>query len=220
MKKTDFFLSYLYPVTIESTGSKWNPVLDVVLSAGKLSLNSRNSNYSYGSLYLLFEKVFRKVSIRWERINRVLILGFGAGGAAEIINRYSRDCRIDGVEIDEKVIELGRKYFSLDHLDNVSVHVTGAFEYVKKCNSDYDLIIIDVYQDMDVPPEIESEEFLAGIRKILSPGGLAISNKFIHDRQSMDQVGKLSALYIKVFGNLEVMNLMLTGKVFVSAAES
>ncbi len=129
MRQTDYILSYLYPVTVELTNSQWNPVLEVMLSAGKYSLNSENTNYSFGSLHTLFEKTFRKLKLNWNEINDVLILGFGTGSIVEIIGKYKQDCNIEGVEIDNKVIELGERYFHTTSLKNVTIHCASADLY-------------------------------------------------------------------------------------------
>jgi len=220
MKRSEIFLSYFVPVTIESAGSRFNPVLDVVLSAGKLSLNSRNSNYSYGSLQMLFEKAFRKLDIGWSSVEDVLILGFGAGGVAEIINGYCSGCTIDGVEIDEKVIELGKKYFHTELLQNVNLHCRSAEDYFSGCGKKYDLVVIDVYNDMDVPEGIERKEFLVEVKEHLRGGGTVIFNKFVHDRQSGSRIDALRNLYSEVFGNVEIRSLMLTAKIFIARNNS
>jgi len=167
MKKVDYILSYLYPVTIEITNSLWNPLLEIVLYGGKYSLNSENTNYSFGSLHSLFKKIFRKLKLDWNGINDVLILGFGTGSITEIIDKYKRDCIIDGVEIDNKVIELGEKYFHTDLLKNVTIHHASADQFLEDCQKKYDLIIIDVYIDMRVPEELETEQFLIRVKNAL-----------------------------------------------------
>ena len=88
MRKTDYILSYLHPVPIELTHSQHNPVLEVTFYAGKYLLNSQNVNYSNGSLNSLFEKALRKSKLNWNEINTALILGFGTGSVAAIINKH------------------------------------------------------------------------------------------------------------------------------------
>jgi spermidine synthase len=209
-------LSYISPVTIEITSSSFNPYLEVILEGGKFSLNSRNTNYSYGSLHTLFKKTFRKLNLHWETINNALILGFGTGCVAKTINDYNPRCRIDGVEIDRKVIELGRKYFSTNELRNTTIHHFGAETYIAECKKKYDLVIIDVYNDIDVPAEIESERFLINVLNVLESGGIVIFNKFIYSKSTADQLSSLEELYKKIFRNLEVITIMNSGKVFIA----
>lgn len=216
MKKADYILSFLYPVTIELTKSVWNPVLEVVMNAGKYSLNSENTNYSHGSLHTVFEKIFRRLRLNWNEINNVLILGFGTGSIAEIIGRYKQDCLIDGVEIDNKVIELGEKYFHTDLLKNVTIHCASADEFLENCQKKFDLILIDVYLDIKVPEELETEQFLVNVKKALNVGGMVVFNKFIYRKTISDQLPSLTELYEKIFKNLRIMTIMTTGKIFIA----
>jgi spermidine synthase len=216
MKKSVYFQSFIYPVTVELTSSTFNKVLEVVLSAGHYSLNSENTNYSFGSLHILFKKVFRRLKLNWNVINDVLILGFGTGSVSQIINKYKSDCKIDGVEIDKKVIELGEKYFNTLSLENTVIHCDAADTFVKECSHKYDLIIIDVYNDVTVPPELETENFLYDLKNALKEDGMVVFNKFINSKSSRNRIISLEELYRKVFGNIKVMTIMLTGKIFIA----
>lgn len=216
MKKVDYILSYLYPITIELTNSPWNPVLEIILYAGKYSLNSENTNYSHGSVHSLFKKIFRKLKLNWNEVNNVLILGFGTGSIAEIIGKYKQDCIIDGVEIDNKVIELGEKYFHTNSLKNVTIHCAAADLFLKNCQKRFDLIIIDVYHDIKVPEELETKQFLVCVKNALNTGGLVIFNKFICTKTSRDQIPSLKELYEKTFKNLKIMTIMITGEIFIA----
>ncbi len=111
MNRFNKLLSYIYPISIETAGSATNPFLEVVYQDGKYILNSTNTNYSYSGLYELFKLVFQNVRIDWEKVNNVLILGFGAGCVVPLIQEYNSSCKIVGVEVDEKVLELGAKVF-------------------------------------------------------------------------------------------------------------
>lgn len=215
MKKWEYALSYFYPVTVEITSSQLNPVLEVVLDSGKYSLNSENTNYSHGTLHTMFEKIFRNLKPDWNRIENVLILGFGTGSVASIIGTYNKNCIIDGVEIDRKVIELGEKYFYTDLFKNLTIYCSAADRFLEGCHKVYDLIIIDVYLDMIVPEEIEKEQFLVRVKNILRPGGMLVFNKAIYSKKIRDEIGPLKVLYEKIFGNLQVITVMSTGKIFI-----
>jgi len=216
MKKLDYILSYLYPVTVEVTSSKYNPLLEIEFYTGKYSLNSKNTNYSYGTLHILFNRVFRRLKLNWSNINNVLILGFGTGSIASIISSIKSDCLIDGVEIDEKVIELGEKYFNTGSFKNVKIHCAAADKYIEECKKNFDIIILDAYIDMIIPPELETEKFLVNIKNTLNPGGLVIFNKAFFSEKMNDQIHYLKKLYEKIFSSLEIITVMSSGKIFVA----
>jgi len=220
IKKSDYLLSYLYPVTVEIASSNWNPVLEVELSHGKFLLNSENVNYSFGSLHTLFKRIFRKLKLNWSNIENVLILGFGTGSIAEIIRKYKPGCIIEGVEIDKKVIELGKKYFNTDSLKNVIIHCAAADIFLKDCKNKYDLIVIDVYLDVNVPEELEKEQFLILVRNALRIGGVVVFNKFINSKATKDRIKPLKELYDRIFHNAELMTIMTSGKIFIARRQN
>lgn len=216
MNRLNKLLSYFYPITIESTYSNLNPLLEVVFHDGKYMLNSANANYSYGGLYDLFKLIFKQIPIDWEKTSDVLILGFGAGCIVPLIKQYNTNTRIVGVEADCKVLELGRKYFDIENFDNTSIICDTALNYVFGTNQKFDLVIIDVYLDINVPNEVESREFLHKLKLALNQNGLVIFNKLIATKSYKKQIPELENLYSEVFGNVELHKIMETGSIFVS----
>ena len=217
--RTDFLKSYLFPVHIETVSSSWNPVLEVQLYNGRYILNSENMNYSFGSLQVMFRKVFRRLRLNWSNIDKALILGFGTGSLVSIIRHYKPGCDITGVEIDEKVLELGEKYFNTSSLRNVTVHQARAEQFIEDTHDKFDLVVMDAYIDRDVPGELETLRFLTDIKNALKPGGLVISNKVVYSKSCRAQLPGLKQLYEKVFGNVEIKTVMITGKIFISQKE-
>jgi len=216
MNRLNKLLSYFYPITIETTSSELNPLLEVVFQDGRYMLNSANANYSYGGLYDLFKLIFKQIPIDWKNISDVLILGFGAGCTVPLIRQYSTTCKIVGVEVDDKVFELGKKYFNIDSFENTSIICDTASNYVTNTNQKFDLVIIDVYVDLDVPNEVESIEFLEKLKLTLNQNGIVIFNKLTPTKSYRKQIPELSNLYKEVFGNIELHRIMETGSIFVS----
>lgn len=215
MNRFNKLLSYIYPFSIETAGSATNPFLEVVYQDGKYILNSTNTNYSYSGLYDLFKLIFQNVKIDWEKINNVLILGFGAGCVVQLIQQYQPNCKIVGVEIDEKVIELGRKYFEVDELKNTSVIIADAFDHLINTQQNFDLIIVDIYVDRDVPSVIESSEFVTNLHSRLNSNGTVLFNKLAYSKKIKEQISDIEKTYTDVFSKVEVLTFMETGRVFV-----
>jgi len=216
MNRLNKLLSYFYPITIETANSDINPFLEVVFQDGKYMLNSANANYSYGGLYDLFKLIFKRIPIDWNNTSDILILGFGAGCSVPLIKKYNPNSRIVGVEADSKVIEFGRKYFNIDSLEKTTITCDTALNYVTNTNQKFDLVIIDVYVDINVPNEVESKEFLQKLKFALNQNGLVIFNKLIPTKSYKKQIPDLKSQYIEVFGNVEIYNIMETGSIFVS----
>lgn len=74
----------------------------------------------------------------------VLILGMGTGTYATQCKKYFGDMNMEGVEIDEKITDLSRKYFLLPNNVNVATYDGRAFLQAKQ--KKYDVIMVDAYQ--------------------------------------------------------------------------
>jgi tRNA A58 N-methylase Trm61 len=214
IKSINSLLSFIYPITVELDKSEINPVLEVVLNNGRYILNSENTNYSFGSLHILFRKIFRKVDLDWRIIKNVLILGFGTGSIARIIRDYSPDCDIVGVEIDQKVIKLGEKYFDSADLPRIQIVCDNGYDYVLNSKRKFDLVIIDVFIDRKVPDEFETKSFFLALKDILNVNGDIIFNKVIYCREFNEQIPVLKSLYEECFGQVNIYTIMHTGKIF------
>jgi spermidine synthase len=216
MNRFDKLLSYLYPINICETSSDVNPFLEVIFRDSKYQLNSFTTNYSYGGLYDLFKLIFRDIALDWDKVDRVLILGFGTGCVVPIIQKYKSDCQIVGVEKDPKVIDIGKRYFELDLLKNTDIVCDGALNFITHTHLKFDLIIIDVYVDNIVPCEVETISFLQHIKRVLSLDGLVIFNKLVFSKEIKGQIPVLKAMYNEVFDELEVYTFMKTGEIFIA----
>jgi spermidine synthase len=116
---------------------------------------------------------------------RVLILGLGAGTTAKIITRRFGPVAIDGVEIDPLMVELGKKYFSLDE-PNLNIIITDAASFVKEARFKYDLICLDIFMGGVVPKEFESKEFLDGVKGLLKDEGVLAINKIFSGKEELE----------------------------------
>ena len=85
----------------------------------------------------------------------VLILGMGTGTYATQCRKYFGDMNIEGVEIDEKITDLSRKYFSLS--EDVPVTTYDGRAFLNASQKAYDVIMVDAYQDITIPFQMSSE---------------------------------------------------------------
>lgn len=182
-------LSYFIPVNLLKKDSDVSQRLEVTLNYGKLVLDSKNTNYSYGSLQRILRKGLHYIG--FERIrgfNNVLVLGV-AGGS--VIKTLSEDIgykgHITGVEIDPKVIELANKYFGLSDVPNCNIVIEDAFEFVLKCQKKYDLIIIDIFKDTVMPSFLFEEFFITHICQMLTVNGFILFNTMTLTQKEKDR---------------------------------
>ncbi len=154
------YLSYLYPITLETHHSDISGKLELSLQNGKLVLDAATANYSYGSLHTVFQEVIQEVKFTSAR-NKVLILGFGAGSIASIL-KLEKDLalKIDGVELDPVVIELFNTHFKANRLADVNLIQDDVIQFLKSSKEKYDYIFIDVFENLKVPSTLLNQQFI------------------------------------------------------------
>ena len=81
------------------------------------------------------------------RVKSVLVIGAGDGGVIRELVRYPEIEDIDLVEIDELVVEVCRKYLpqTACRMDDprVHIHYEDGLKYIRSCENEYDLILVD-----------------------------------------------------------------------------
>ena len=104
----------------------------------------------------------------------VLILGMGTGTYATQCRRYLGDMNVEGVEIDEKITQLSRQYFSLS--EDVKVTTYDGRAFLNASDEKYDVIMVDAYQDITIPFQMSSTEFFTLVREHLNENGVMVVN--------------------------------------------
>ncbi len=208
LKKLKYFYSFINEIIIEKASSDINPGIEVSYVNGKMVLNSKNSNYSYGSLHRVFQSVFKKININNYEINDVLILGFGAGSVASIlINEYEKKCRISGVELDQKIIELAKEHFNISEYKELKIFQEDAAEFILRNRAKFDLVVVDVYIDNDVPEHCETEEFIKGLKRAMNENGIVVFNKLVYSKKVEDSANDLHSRFQNILGKTEIYKI-------------
>ena len=196
------YLSYFYQIVVEKTTSVYNPGLIVAIQNGKYVLNSKNANYSFASLHRVFQQALAKIDWSKKNINAVLVLGCGAGSIPAIIyNELTLSPKIDAIEIDEKVIALGNKYFRLNQYPNLNIIITDASNYVKTTNKKYDLILVDLFRGINVPNEFLTSQFFEQLKNLLTNDGEILFNFVAYNYETKQEATEIEKKLRMVFPN-------------------
>ena len=112
------------------------------------------------------------------KMKRVLVVGLAGGTISRQLLYFYPFLQIDGVEIDKKVIETGKKFFSLsDQPVNIYNQDGRIFLQLNKGKKLYDFIIIDSYsQELYIPWIMTTVEFWRLVKANLSPDGVVAFN--------------------------------------------
>lgn len=193
-------VSYLYPHVVEARQGNVTPYLEVLRRNGKYILNSSRVNYSYGGLHLVFEDLFEKVNINRYQFKNVLLLGMGAGSIISLLReKYHLDFKITALEKDDVVIELAERYFNIGRFKNLEIVNRDAFEYVLHCTEKFDMVIVDLFIEEDVPAKFASASFLSALKNITAQHACVIYNKMIMTDVHATQFAGLTEKFNNIF---------------------
>jgi len=213
-------LSYFFLVTIKEIPSKFNPGLCLQMEAGRLLLNSKNANYSYGNLQKAFEEVFETIEIEKRSLDKVLILGLGTGSVIDILQRqYGFDPEITGVEIDEAVIACLKYWDQLD-LSKTTVLNQDAETAMDQLSDTFDLIIVDLFIDMEVHPIVFTEKFSQQLKSLLTPQGFVLLNFIANTKAQREKFAELQLMLMRFFKDIKGHDVMGMNKILELKTES
>ena len=116
---------------------------------------------------------------------RVLLIGLGGGSLAKFILHHFPQCSIDAVEHRELVVKLARGYFSLPEEHRLRIHVADGAEFAQhralSSPGNYDLILVDAYNDAGMDDNMAEQLFLQACHILLSADGLLAINLWGRD---------------------------------------
>ena len=111
----------------------------------------------------------------------VLVLGNGTGTYAGQCRAYFPSCTVEGVEIDAAITDLAEKYF--DFPADLPVIEYDGRAFLNTCSTEYDVILVDAYQDITIPFQMSSAEFFTLVKGHLKDGGILTVNLNMHNNQ-------------------------------------
>jgi len=116
-----------------------------------------------------------------QTVKSLALLGAAAGTIPkQFLALYGSQMKIDAVEIDAKIVELGKTYFDLAADDarypNYKVYAEDARAWLQKTSTKYDLIGLDAYQQPYIPFHLATVEFFQAVKAHLNAAGVVAVN--------------------------------------------
>ena len=182
-------LSYLYPITIYSKHSAISKTIEVTLYNGKTLLNTKNTNYSFGSLQAILKKGLLDIGqAEINKMESILILGVAGGSVVQtLVTDFSFTNTITGVEIDNEIIDVANLYFNLDKIPNFKCVIADAEEFVQSDANQYDLIVIDIFKDTEMPEFLFEESFISNCKHLLNKKGCILFNTMLLNKSNISK---------------------------------
>jgi spermidine synthase len=108
-------------------------------------------------------------------VHSVALIGLAAGTMAKELTLAYGPIPIDGVEIDPKIVDVGRKYFDMTE-PNLNVIVQDGRYFLSTTKKRYDIVGIDAYRQPYIPFHLTTQEFFDQVKSHLTPDGVVVVN--------------------------------------------
>jgi spermidine synthase len=117
------------------------------------------------------------------RARSCLVLGLGGGSIPRMLLEAFPHLEVAAIEIDPAVVDLACRYFDVSALPRFTVHLEDAAVFLRRCNSQYALIVVDTYVGDRFPDQCASLEFLRDAGRCLTEDGVLVVNWLNDDSQ-------------------------------------
>ncbi len=119
---------------------------------------------------------------------RTLLLGLGGGAMVRFLHHYLPDSHISAVEIDQEMINICRKQFTLPDSESVEIINAEAGSFIHNTAQHYDTLFIDLYSADCQPELIKSNDFYSDCSEKLTQNGALVLNLLTDDEDEFRSI--------------------------------
>ena len=199
MQQLKHILSYFFDITLEKRQSAFSGEVEVSLSHGQYKLSTQNAIYSYGKKYTSFDKAFNAIDIQQQKVESVLVLGFGLGSVVDLLENHPSIKKIIAVDADEVIIDLAKKYLQSGLKSNVEYYCSDAESFINNTHEQYDLILFDVFIEELTPIQFMQVNFLSNLKKNSAQNGILLFSKIDDSFRSKIENAQFEKNFTAVF---------------------
>ena len=147
---------------------------------GKYYLQSRMDIRGQNPLALVYSRMMMASLLFSPEPRRMLMVGLGGAAVSNCLTQWFPNLKIDIVEVDGKVIDISKKYFSLKESSRCRVFEEDGRVFIQKQKGQelYDWIILDAFKSGSIPYHLKTCEFYEEIYAVLNSDGVVGSNLY------------------------------------------
>jgi len=167
--------------------------------------NPKTLNYNGPWEQVISAPFFNPAPVSLESIESAAIVGLAGGTTSRVLFNVFPQIKIDGIEIDPLIVEVGNKYFAMEN-DNLNVIVQDGRWALDKSTRLYDIISVDAYRPPYIPWHMTTVEFFQIVYDHLEADGVMVINigRGPTDRRLLDA---LAATVRTVFPTIYITDL-------------
>ena len=155
--------------------------------------------------YFLVAPYFNPSPYTPDQVKSVALIGLAAGTLARQYTGVYGPLPIDGVEIDPKIVRVGREYFAMDQ-PNLNVIVADGRYALAHSDRRYTIVGIDAYRLPYIPPHLATVEFFHQVHDHLTADGVVAINVG-HTPEDYRLVETMLTTLLQVFPSAHVIDV-------------
>jgi len=165
---------------------------------GTRSLQSRMSLSNPSDLILSYTWYMALALLVNTHPRNILIVGIGAGSFIRFFHNHFPQCQIDAVDYSAQTIKAARGYFHLPENNEISVYCADGRSFLQdNSHKQYDLILVDAFDDQGMAPTVYSDLFFDLCANSLTPNGVVSCNLWSDDRTRLKELKQIFASHFK-----------------------
>ncbi len=124
-----------------------------------------------------------------------LLLGYGGGTVAHLLQRRFGDLPITGVESSTDMLRLAADEFGSGAIAELTLVQADALAFVRDCSQQYDLIVVDLYHAGNVLSAVFDAQFLDQLARLSTREGCLVFN-LVRDREARGRLRRLGRRFV------------------------
>lgn len=177
--------------------------VDLVLNEGHATHSIYNPNQllTEGPWDYFMLGPYFNANQRPDQVRSLCLIGLAGGTTARQFTKVYGPIPIDGVEIDPRIVDVGRQYFDMNE-PNLNVIVQDGRYFLKTTTRRYDVIGVDAYRQPYIPFQLTTKEFFQEASDHLTDRGVLVLNagRYGNDYRLVDAVATtMKAVFPNVY---------------------
>ena len=165
---------------------------------GSRSLQSRMSLAKPHELVLSYTCYMALALLVNTTPRNILIVGIGSGSFVRFFHHHFPRCQIDAVDYSPQIIKAAKDYFQLPDNDQISIYCADGRNFLQDSRSkQYDLVLIDAFDDRGMAPTVYSDLFFSLCANSLTPAGVVSCNLWSNDKVRLEEIETILATYFQ-----------------------
>jgi spermidine synthase len=165
---------------------------------GSRSLQSSMSLANPHELVLSYTRYMVLALLINTQPKNILIVGIGSGSFVRFFHHHFPKSQIDAVDYSSHVINAARGYFQLPENHQISIYCADGRSFLQdNRGKQYDLILIDAFDDQGMAPTVYSDLFFNLCSIFLAPDGIVSCNLWSDNKVRLKEIKTILATYFK-----------------------